>query len=231
MNKENYNIQANKLVNEIKTTIKKKTTALNLKALWQFGFVVVVALFGLYLISLLFKSGIVSIGNVHNHLDTQSIDIFPTVCIVLVFIVIIVICIRGINLTKVYAEKEKELCKELYNLRVSYLCERFDLTQAQLSYDLTGILNTHPQFKKDWWKYNDSVDVIENALEQKYRRHLSEEKTTELHIENLKLQNESLEIDNSQKAFWVCSFCGNTNRGEDMSCIKCGGIRSQHRAN
>ena len=225
MTKEEHCSRANKLVNDIQITVKKKSTALTLKGIWQVSFAIVAILLLCYLFFFVVKSGTISVGNTPSSSDTPTVNVFISACYVLIFVAVLSVCAWGINRTKVYTDREQKLCKELIDLRVSYLCERFNLTQAQLNYDLTGILNAHPQFKQDWWKHNDYVDVIANALEQKYRRNTTEEKVSELHIENLKLQNESLEIDNSQKKLWVCSFCGNTNRGDDMSCIKCGGIR------
>lgn len=226
MTKEAHYTQANKLVSDIQMTVKKKNTALKLKGLWAVALLFVVIILCGYSMFVLIKTGLLSFGtNSTPSSQLSTSDGLIVTCYGLIIVVALVICVCGINRAKVYKSRETKLCKELYDLRTTYLCERFELTRAQLSYDLTGILNAHPQFKTDWWKHNDNVDVIENALDQKYRRNSTEVKASELHIENLKLQNESLEIDNSQKKFWVCTFCGNTNRGDDMSCIKCGGIR------
>lgn len=105
------------------------------------------------------------------------------------------------------------------------LCSLFGITQYQLEYDLTGILNIHAELRNDWWLIQGKTDVIIDALSRKYQRDNNEIVKSDLQVEHLKLQNESIAIDNTQKKFWTCQFCGNMNRADDMSCIKCGGIR------
>jgi len=131
----------------------------------------------------------------------------------------IILCLRNVQ-TRVIAYNDSKI----HRLSNNYLCERFSLTQEQLDWDLTGIINAHPGFKT-WWQKQSSVAVVEKALNDKYHRYTIEQQTGNLKVENLKLQNESIAIDNTQKKLWTCPHCGNVNRADDLSCISCGGNR------
>ena len=209
---EQHNI-ADTLITSITKIQKKKQIALKCRSTFKFFRLLVI----IGWISYIFIGTLLIAGNMTVQSRGLTYFIIP--------VALLILFTKLANLPKSYEKKENKFKQELYNHRIKYFQEIFNLTQAQLEYDLTGILNAHISFKDNWWLTNESADVIENALNQKYKRTANEETKADLHIENLKLQNESLEIDNTQKKFWVCSFCGNTNRGDDMSCIKCGGTR------
>lgn len=116
-----------------------------------------------------------------------------------------------------------KLSAELKELVTNELCQQFAITPYQLDYDLNSILT--PDMKNDWWCVQGKIDVVCTALSRKYQRTANDMAKSDLEVENLKLQNESIAIDNVQKKFWTCQFCGNMNRADDMSCIKCGAIR------
>ena len=95
--------------------------------------------------------------------------------------------------------------------------------KSKYSYDSTATSRLTEVFKL--LSSDEDIDLIEKELKKKYEKQVVESELNQLKIENLKLQNESISIDNEQKKFWTCNFCGNMNRADDMSCIKCGGIR------
>ena len=107
------------------------------------------------------------------------------------------------------------------------LCDEFSITQEQFDFDITPILNQHVNLRQMWFLSNAGIDVIRNALAQKYKRMTHEMQLNDLKIENMQLQNEGLAIDNLQKKNWRCGSCGNLNRADDMSCINCGAIRPE----
>lgn len=123
-----------------------------------------------------------------------------------------------------FTVKQTALVDLLRKFVISELCQQFNISSYQIEYDLTPILNQHPEIR-DWWTDQEKIDVIVEALVRKYKRTYNELEKSDLEVQNLKLQNESIAIDNTQKKFWTCQFCGNMNRADDMSCIKCGGIR------
>lgn len=120
-------------------------------------------------------------------------------------------------------ETVPKLSAELKELVFNELCQQFVITPYQLEYDLNSILT--PDMKNNWWCVQGKIDVVCTALSRKYQRTANDLAKSDLEVENLKLQNESIAIDNVQKKFWTCQFCGNMNRADDMSCIKCGAIR------
>lgn len=120
--------------------------------------------------------------------------------------------------------KKEELNPKWRDFVIQELCMRFGITPTQFEYDLTPILYQHPELK-EWWMEQERIDVVIEALTRKYKRTYNELEKSDLEVENLKLRNEGIAIDNTQKKFWTCQFCGNMNRADDMSCIKCGGVR------
>jgi len=129
-----------------------------------------------------------------------------------------------IQLVRKLEENNKEIYSQLYELKLTYLSELFNTTKSQIIFDLEDIVKTHSTLF-NWYQTNESTDVVIKALQEKYKMHTNKLITSDLQVENLKLQNEGIAIDNSQKKFWTCQFCGNMNRADEMSCIKCGGIR------
>lgn len=123
-----------------------------------------------------------------------------------------------------FTAKRTALIELLRQFVISELCQQFNLSSYQIEYDLTPIINQHPELS-DWWTDQEKIDVVIEALMRKYKRTNNELEMSDLKVQNLKLQNEGIAIDNTQKKFWTCQFCGNMNRADDMSCIKCGGIR------
>lgn len=123
-----------------------------------------------------------------------------------------------------FMDKQTALINLLRQFVIAELCQQFSLSQYQIEYDLTPILNQHPELN-EWWIDQEKIDVVVEALIRKYKRTYNELEKSDLQVENLKLQNESIAIDNIQKRFWTCTYCGNMNRADDMSCIKCGAIR------
>lgn len=115
----------------------------------------------------------------------------------------------------------------IYYCVCGMLCDEFSITQEQFDFDITPILNQHVNLRQTWFLSNPGIDVIRNALTQKYKRMTHEMQLNDLKIENMQLQNEGLAIDNIQKKNWRCGSCGNLNRADDMSCINCGAIRPE----
>lgn len=115
----------------------------------------------------------------------------------------------------------------VYQCACGMLCDEFSITQEQFDFDITPILNQHVNLRQTWFLSNPGIDVIRNALTQKYKRLTHEMQLNDLKVENIQLQNESLAIDNAQKKNWRCGSCGNLNRADDMSCINCGAIRPE----
>ncbi len=167
--------------------------------------------------------------------------IFIVLCIILVISLVIMVVLgfyQGIK--KILTDKRiiktdnklsieldrrntiRELLKEYV---ISELCAQFGITQHQLEYDLKDIMTQHPDYEVDWWAIKDKKDIVCNELSRKYKLAQNEMAKSDLEVENLTLLNESIAIDNEQKKFWRCNFCGNVNRADDMSCINCGGIR------
>ena len=98
----------------------------------------------------------------------------------------------------------------------------------------TGRINTEKttNYIEHFWLYKDKVDFVYDKLYEKYHKRIRSEIKENLSIEKSKLQNEQLSLKNENLKVkinltkpWTCNFCGNMNRGDDMSCIKCGGIR------
>lgn len=98
----------------------------------------------------------------------------------------------------------------------------------------TGRINTSKELVliESFWVEKSKVDFIFNRLCEKYHRKVNGIIKDELSVEKAKLQNENLSLKNETIKIkinltrpWTCQFCGNMNRGDDMSCLKCGGIR------
>jgi len=101
---------------------------------------------------------------------------------------------------------------------------RLDVELDQLEKDVSRMVNRG--LISDRWCFSDEdIDIIEKELKKKYEKQVTESELKQLKIENLKLQNEGIAIDNVQKKFWRCVSCGNLNRADDMRCPSCGGIR------
>lgn len=115
----------------------------------------------------------------------------------------------------------------VYQCACGMLCDEFSITQEQFDFDITPILNQHVNLRQTWFLSDPGIDVVRNALAQKYKRMTHEMQLNDLKIENMQLQNEGLAIDNIQKKNWRCGSCGNLNRADDMSCINCGAIRPE----
>ena len=83
-----------------------------------------------------------------------------------------------------------------------------------------------------FWLDKRKVDFIYDKCCEKYHKkststikeNLSIQKS-QLQNENLSLKNETLKIKINLIKPWTCQFCGNMNHGDDMSCLKCGGVR------
>lgn len=99
----------------------------------------------------------------------------------------------------------------------------------------TGRINTRQEniSIESFWLDKRKVDFIYDKCCEKYHKkstsmvkeNLSIQKS-QLQNENLSLKNETLKIKINLTKPWTCQFCGNMNRGSDMECLKCGGIRS-----
>jgi len=98
----------------------------------------------------------------------------------------------------------------------------------------TGRMNTSKELVliESFWIEKSKVDFIFNRLCEKYHRKVNGIIKDELSVEKAKLQNENLSLKNETIKIkinltkpWICQFCGNMNRGDDMSCLKCGGVR------
>ncbi len=134
-----------------------------------------------------------------------------------------------------------------YNLIGNCFCELFGITKVMLLDELDLLSNSYPNIVRKstntvttyengnshsvvtttylFWQYDDCITGVKDLLERKFKARNFTDNEQDLKLQNLQLQNESIAIDNAQKKFWVCDHCGNTNRADDMSCIKCGAIR------
>ena len=134
-----------------------------------------------------------------------------------------------------------------YSLVGDWLCSMFGITSVMLTAELEllstsyqnivckstkttttvvdGIRHTETITTYDFWQNTDCINGVKDLLGRKFKSINFTDSEQDLKLQNLKLQNESIAIDNTQKKFWTCQFCGNMNRADDMSCIKCGGIR------
>lgn len=164
----------------------------------------------------------------------------------LVFFVFPIVNILGMNIMMMLNKRAVDKCKKtsididkeiaecsskrdaLYpkwrGFVITELCMQFNITPAQFEFDITPILNQHPELR-EWWTSQEKIEVVVEALTRKYKRTYNELEKSDLEVQNLKLQNESIKIDNTQKKFWTCAYCGNYNPGLEMSCIKCGAAR------
>lgn len=151
-------------------------------------------------------------------------------------------------------KKIKELEKELgvarsnaQNYVFDYLCSVFALSRTRLDAELELLARVYPNavlrstttnryvangvrheekiISYDFWQSLEHINTVEDLLAEKFKKRTYTNSKQELSLQNLELKNESIAIDNTQKKFWTCQFCGNMNRADDMSCIKCGGIR------
>lgn len=100
----------------------------------------------------------------------------------------------------------------------------------------TGRMNTKREKRnvEHFWLEKRKVDFIYDKFCEKYHKKSNERIKDDLSIEKAKLQNENLSLTNETIKIkinltkpWTCQFCGNMNRGSDMECLKCGGIRPQ----
>ena len=148
----------------------------------------------------------------------------------------IIICGIGrfwLNLRKInkieYLEKTiAELDNEGYNLVSQSLCEHFNISLSRLSDELRLILQLYPTVmgsKYYYWTDIDCINEVYNILSRKFKQESYTDSTMDLNLENLKLQNESINIGNKQKRFWRCDYCNNMNRAEEMKCLGCGVVR------
>ena len=132
-----------------------------------------------------------------------------------------------------------------YTFISEYLCNLFNINEVMLLDELnllsksygtlvmkstkTNVDIVHNQYTTttsyNFWQNVDCINGVQDLLSRKFKGIDFDNKSHDLKLENLKLQNESIAIDNNQKKFWTCQFCGNINRADDMSCLKCGGIR------
>ena len=112
-----------------------------------------------------------------------------------------------------------------------YLCNLLNINSVMLLDELNLLSNSYSALLMksgityNFWQNVDCINGVQDLLSRKFKGIDFDNKSQDLKLENLKLQNESIAIDNTQKKFWTCQFCGNMNRADDMSCIKCGGIR------
>ena len=147
--------------------------------------------------------------------------------------------------------KVKEQCLEIFaqNLNISvyelsdalktYISRNKKELEIEEAYNYnsfinpaTGRVNTKKEsFKiENFWLDKKKVDWIYNKLCTKYKKSMVKEDLTidklRLQNEQLKLQNKELEIKIDLAKPWTCQYCGNMNRGDDMSCLKCGANRT-----
>ena len=134
---------------------------------------------------------------------------------------------KKINNQKINLHKELyDLDIKLHQLAKQYLYNKYGVTEAQLDYDLTGIIHKYNYLKDSWYTSEEQLEVIDKALARKYKKQSNEDITSDLQLENLVLKNKSIAIDNDQKKFWKCDYCENVNHGTDMKCINCGAVRT-----
>ncbi len=118
-----------------------------------------------------------------------------------------------------------------YTFISEYLCNLLNINSVMLLDELNLLSNSYNALLMksgityNFWQNVDCINGVQDLLSRKFKGIDFDNKSQDLKLENLKLQNESIVIDNTQKKFWTCQFCGNMNRADDMSCIKCGGIR------
>ena len=118
-----------------------------------------------------------------------------------------------------------------YTFISEYLCNLLNINSVMLLDELNLLSNSYSALLMksgityNFWQNVDCINGVRDLLSRKFKGIDFDNKSQDLKLENLKLQNESIAIDNTQKKFWTCQFCGNMNRADDMSCIKCGGIR------
>jgi hypothetical protein len=151
----------------------------------------------------------------------------------------IIICGIGrfwLNLRKInkieYLEKTiAELDNEGYNLVSQSLCKYFNISSSRLTDELRLMLQSYPTVVRKmgtnyyYWIDIGCINEVYNILSRKFKQESYTDSTMDLNLENLKLQNESIDIDNKQKRFWRCDYCNNMNRAEEMKCLGCGAAR------
>lgn len=183
-----------------------------------------------------------------------NINISPVYLLfgLLIFLMAIIIGRKIVNDSK--AKKVQSLEKEyntailnLQNFVFAYFCSVFNLSKVRLDAELELLARTYPNvvlrstvtyrrvvngmrhdekiINYGFFKSLEHIKAVEDLLAEKFKKRVYTNDKQDLSLQNLKLKNESLAIDNAQKKFWVCNFCGNMNRSDDMSCIKCGGVR------
>ena len=133
------------------------------------------------------------------------------------------------------------------NYVFDYLCSVFALSRTRLDAELELLARVYPNavlrstttnryvangvrheekiISYDFWQSLEHIHTVEDLLAEKFKKRTYTNSKQELSLQNLELKNESIAIDNAQKKFWTCTYCGNMNRADDMSCIKCGAIR------
>lgn len=121
-----------------------------------------------------------------------------------------------------YPQRLNQISTDTYSTYLRYFAGKYNTTCEQIEFDLQRITNLNIN---GWWTTSNKADVIENELDKFYVFSQNAIKRDTLTVENLQLQNESIKIDNNQKKFWTCAYCGNYNPGSEMSCIKCGAAR------
>ena len=150
------------------------------------------------------------------------------ICTILILFVLPIFGILGHEYKKICVNRATKAIDEtqakLYSLGCSYLANYHCITVEKLLYDLPYVFNAQIN-QTNWWMSINNVDVINEALKIKYNYVMTDLEKSNLQVQQLRLQNEGLAIDNQQKKFWTCTFCGNMNRADDMQCIKCGGQR------
>ena len=154
---------------------------------------------------------------------------FTMCCSIIIFALELIFGVIGhdrkVNKIKELDKKLQTLNDEYYQIACSYLANYHNITVEKLLYDLPYVFNAQID-QTNWWLSLNNIAVINEALKIKYNYVMTDIEKSNLQVQQLKLQNEGIAIDNQQKKFWTCNFCGNMNRAEDMQCIKCGGQRS-----
>ena len=188
-----------------------------------------------------------------NSINTHNKLSFSSIFIIAIFIFIIILCTWPKPKLKII-NKNEAMITLIRDDMIEIFVNDFDVDATSIKYDIHNILTSKNKSKfnlqtivnqqrhynpvtRRWnttketkiieyfWLDFNQVYLLYNILYDKYYKKIINKQKEKLQLKKLELQNESIAIDNEQKRFWTCNFCGNMNRADDMSCIKCGGIR------
>lgn len=162
----------------------------------------------------------------------------------LLFVVNLITFFIGMAFTPI--GKRKDIDGMMKKSIIQLLSTELNVSVPNIEYELNNVFRGHKELQgheeieiyyvgkskrqrpilvEDWFWNEEKFIVVYDVLGKKFKKNIREEQKADLQVENLKLRNEGLEIDNSMKKTWECAYCGNINMGTEMNCIKCGASR------